>query len=214
MCKIILHDVYHFRIISYLAAMYEFVEGSVEEVSPTHVVVHSHGIGFFVHISLNTYEKIRGVKQLRIYTHLAVKEDSHSLFGFYDRKERMLFRELISVSGIGTATARMVLSSLSENEIIGAILNSNVALLKSIKGIGPKAAQRMILELQEKLGKVGVDYHTGEGGKTMQLNEATEALLALGFGRAAIEKVLLKVSKDLGEGSDTEDLIKKSLKLL
>ncbi len=194
--------------------MYEFVAGNVEEISPTHVVINTHGVGYFIHISLNTFENIRGNNNLKIYTHLAVKEDSHTLFGFADKKERMLFRHLISVSGIGTATARMVLSSLNENEIIGAILNGNVALLKSIKGIGPKAAQRMILELQDKLGKLDVDYELMKGGLSTHMNEATDALLALGFGRTAIEKVLVKVSNELGEGSDTEQLIKKSLKLL
>lgn len=193
--------------------MYEFIEGQVEDISPTHVVVNAGGIGYFLHISLNTFENIRGNPNLRIYTHLAVKEDSHTLFGFADPKERRIFRELIGVSGIGVATARMVLSSLTENEIISAILNGNVALLKSIKGIGPKAAQRMILELQDKLGKLEGDFDL-TGGRASHMNEATEALQALGFGRAAIEKVLLKVSKDLGENADTEELIKKSLKLL
>ncbi len=194
--------------------MIEFLEGQVEEISPTHLVIQVNGIGYFVHISLNAYEHLSGKKQLRILIHQSIKEDSHTLFGFYNHTERSIFRHLISVSGIGPSTARMILSSLNQNDIIGAILNGNVPLLKSIKGIGPKAAQRMILELKDKIGKLGGDITTTANATNTAINEALEALQALGFARAAAEKALLRTSKDLGGDATTESLIKNSLKLL
>lgn len=194
--------------------MIEFIEGRVSEITPTHIVVEANGIGYFMHISLHAYEKFRDQKSLKVLTHLAVKEDSHTLFGFYNATERDIFRQLISVSGVGTATARMILSSLNQKEIIGAILNGNVALLKSIKGIGPKAAQRLILELQDKMGKLndGNMYETVL--PTSSTTEAVDALMALGFGRMIAEKTVLKVRSAHGNETSTEDLIKKSLKLL
>ena len=194
--------------------MIEFLEGKVEEISPTHVVINANGVGYFVHISLNAYEHITGKKQLKLLTYLSIKEDSHTLFGFYNQTERVIFKHLISVSGIGTTTARIILSSLNHNEIIGAILNGNVPLLKSIKGIGPKAAQRMILELKDKMQKLGGDIPNIASAGNKEINEALEALMALGFARNAAEKVVIKVSKDLGNSATTESLIKNSLKLL
>lgn len=194
--------------------MIEFVEGTVEELTPTHAVINVNGLGYFVHISLNAYERLQGKKQLKLLTYLSVKEDSHTLYGFYDAMERTLFINLISVSGIGTATARMILSSLNHNDLIGAIINGNVPLLKSIKGIGPKAAQRMILELKDKMTKLGGDLTSSNISNHNQFNEALEALQALGFGRLAAEKAVLKISKDLGDTATTENLIKNSLKIL
>lgn len=194
--------------------MIEFVEGTVEELTPTHAVINVNGLGYFVHISLNAYERLQGKKQLKLLTYLSVKEDSHTLYGFYDAMERTLFIHLISVSGIGTATARMILSSLNHNDLIGAIINGNVPLLKSIKGIGPKAAQRMILELKDKMTKLGGDLTSSNISNHNQFNEALEALQALGFGRLAAEKAVLKISKDLGDTATTENLIKNSLKIL
>lgn len=183
-------------------------------MSPTYVVLDTGGLGYKLHISLSTFEKIKDKKQLSLFTHLSIKEDSHSLFGFADPKERLIFRELISVNGIGTATARMVLSSLSEDEVLHAILNGNIALLKSIKGIGPKAAQRMVLELQDKFKKLDTNISLPPTGIQAHIEDAVEALTALGFARRSVEKVLIRVSKELGDDTDTEELIKKSLKLL
>ena len=194
--------------------MIEFVEGDVVELAPTHVVINANGIGYFINISLNTYEAFNSKQKLLVLTHKAIKEDSHTLYGFQDKTEREVFRNLISVSGIGPATARMVLSSLSQHDIIGAIINGNVPLLKSIKGIGPKAAQRMILELKDKMTKLGGSVKGELTGSSSNHTEALEALTALGFGRSAAEKALLRTSKDLGSGASTEDLIKNSLKLL
>ncbi|MBO6518293.1 MAG: Holliday junction branch migration protein RuvA [Bacteroidia bacterium] len=194
--------------------MIEFLEGTVDEMAPTHAVINVNGVGYFAHISLNAYERLNGKKQLRLLTYLSIKEDSHTLYGFYDHTERTIFLHLISVSGIGPTTARMILSSLNHNEIIGAILNGNVALLKSIKGIGPKAAQRMILELKDKMGKIGGGVSASSSPELSNINEALEALQALGFARNAAEKAILKISKELGDSATTENLIKNSLKLL
>lgn len=194
--------------------MIEFIEGEVAEISPTHVVIRTGGVGYFIHISLYSYEHMVNHKSLKVITHLSVKEDSHTLYGFYNSDEREVFRQLISVAGIGTATARVIISSLNQKELVSAILSGNVSLLRSIKGIGPKAAQRMILELQDKLAKLGEEqmlHPIQPGDKT---REAVDALLALGFARSAAEKAVVKVRTDSGGGQTTEELIKKSLKLL
>jgi len=193
--------------------MIEFIEGAIEELTPTHVIINCNGMGYHINISLYTYEYLQGKKQIRLPTYLAVKEDSHTLYGFKDQQERSIFTHLISVNGIGMATARMVLSSLDHKDFVGAILNSNVPLLKSIKGIGPKAAQRMIIELKDKFSKM--DAHMELDGLPADSgNEAIEALMALGFNRQTAEKAIVKVRKSQDAPLSTEELIKKSLKLL
>ncbi|MFY0644069.1 MAG: Holliday junction branch migration protein RuvA [Bacteroidia bacterium] len=194
--------------------MYDFLEGKIDRITPTDLVLDVNGVGYALHISLITFERIKSSQELKIYVHLVVREDSHSLYGFATTNERELFLKLISVNGVGTATARMVLSALNVDEVIGAITNGNVGLLKSVKGIGPKAAQRLIVELQDKLGGIGSDdaYQLSGGGAS--IDEATDALIALGFSRAAVQKVLLKISKEGGNNLETEELIKKSLQLL
>jgi Holliday junction DNA helicase RuvA len=194
--------------------MYDFIEGEIDSKSPAHVSINCNGLGYYINISLNTYDQIKTLNRCRLLLHLAVKEDSHTLFGFHDQTERTLFQHLIAVSGIGTNTARMILSALQPNDLMSAIINGNVALLKSIKGIGPKSAQRMILELQDKLGKKRTELQTAGGGLTSEYESAAEALVALGFGRASVDKALLKVSKDLGDSADVESLVKNSLKVL
>lgn len=194
--------------------MFDFLEGQVDRVSPTDLVLNCNGVGYHLHISLNTFERVKQAKELKIYAHLVVKEDSHSLYGFAGVEERALFLRLIGVNGVGTATARMILSALTVDEVVSAITNGNIALLKSVKGIGPKAAQRLVVELQDKLGGIGSDnaYELVAGGAGME--EAAEALVALGFSRPAVNKVLLKISKDSGNILSTEEFIKKSLQLL
>ena len=194
--------------------MYDFLEGKVDRITPTDLVLNVNGVGYALHISLITFERIKVSKELKIYVHLVVREDSHSLYGFATTNERELFLKLISVNGIGTATARMVLSALNVDEVIAAITNGNIGLLKSVKGIGPKAAQRLVVELQDKLGGIGSDeaYQLSEGGAS--IDEAADALMALGFTRATVQKVLLKISKEGGNNLETEELIKKSLQLL
>ena len=194
--------------------MYDFIEGELEEKTPTYVVINCSGIGYHIHISLNTYEQIKSLNRCRMFVHLAVKEDSHTLYGFGEPTERVLFRQLISVSGVGTNTARMILSSLPPNDLMTTIINGNVALLKSIKGIGPKSAQRIILELQDKLGKKKAEMNMETTMVNSNFEQAAEALLALGFGRASIDKALLKVTKEMDGDASVELLIKNSLKIL
>jgi|TARA_B110000114_G_C15065243_1_gene387114 Holliday junction DNA helicase RuvA len=194
--------------------MYDFISGKVDRITPTEVVVNAGGVGFLLHISLNTFEVIKAEKEVKIYTHLIVREDSHTLYGFATIGERQMYVKLVGVNGVGPSTARVILSSMSVDDVVSAITNSNIAMLKSIKGIGPKAAQRLVIELQDKLGGVGSDgAYTLSGGST-EMEEATDALLALGFARPAVGKILMKISKEADNNLTTEELIKKSLQLL
>jgi Holliday junction DNA helicase RuvA len=193
--------------------MYDYISGKVTQLSPTFVIIDNQGIGYTLHISMNTYELIRNQTDSKLYTHLVVKEDSHTLFGFITIEERELFLKLIGVNGVGAATARMILSSLSVEETTNAILNGNVGLLKTIKGIGPKAAQRLIVELQDRLNPVEINL-SGSSTSSDHVNEASEALVALGFNRASVQKVLLKLCQNSKDSISTEELIKKSLQML
>lgn len=195
--------------------MYDFVKGPLVQLSPTHATIEAGGVGYHLQISLQTYEQIEGKKEVLLWSHLVVKEDAHTLYGFAGPSEREMFRRLIQVNGIGASTARMMLSSLNEYELASAIAAGNTGLLKSIKGIGPKAAQRIIVELQEKMQKSGIAEIEGisaEGGSARQ--EALEALLALGFPSAQAQKVVSKVSQELGGNATVEAILKNSLKLL
>lgn len=194
--------------------MYDFIAGKIDRITPTEVVIDSNGVGYLLHISLNTFEKIKNVSEVKIYAHLIVREDSQTLYGFATTNEREMYIKLVGVNGVGPSTARMILSSLSVDEVISAISNANIAVLKSIKGIGPKAAQRLVVELQDKLGGIGTDsaYQLTGGGQAME--EASEALLALGFTKQSVNKVLMRITKESGNNLTTEELIKKSLQLL
>ena len=194
--------------------MYDFIAGKIDRITPTEVVIDSNGVGYLLHISLNTFEKIKNVSEVKIYAHLIVREDSQTLYGFATTNEREMYIKLVGVNGVGPSTARMILSSLSVDEVISAISNANIAVLKSIKGIGPKAAQRLVVELQDKLGGIGTDsaYQLTGGGQAME--EASEALLALGFSKQSVNKVLMRITKESGNNLTTEELIKKSLQLL
>ena len=134
--------------------MYDFLKGEIRELSPTHVVLENNGIGFFVNISVNTYSKLSEKQDSLLYIYEVIREDTHQLFGFFDKTEREIFLFLISVSGVGANTARVMLSSLSPNEIKNAIIQSDIDLLKSIKGIGAKTAERIIVDLRDKVGKL------------------------------------------------------------
>ncbi|MBC7426812.1 MAG: Holliday junction branch migration protein RuvA [Bacteroidia bacterium] len=195
--------------------MYEFIEGLVEQVNPAFVIINANGVGWHIQISVNSYEAIKNLKQARLLTHFAVKEDGQYLYGFAEDAERSLFRLLISVNGVGTGMARMILSSQAPNEIVSAILHGNIVLLRSIKGVGPKTAQRIILELQDKAGKIGATADTGmpaSGNK--QIDEALLALQALGFQRAVAEKALLKITNNNKVQMTVEEMIKGALKAL
>jgi len=193
--------------------MITYVKGKLAEKNPANVVIETNGIGYYIRISLQTFSKIPESESVKLYTYLSVKEDSHTLFGFYDKTEREIFKELISVSGIGPSTAITMLSSLETKQIQHAIATGDVATIKSIKGIGIKTAQRVILDLKDKILKT---YDINEDllttGNTIK-NEALSALEVLGFTSKNTEKVIQKL---LMEDPDLtlEKIIKQALKIL
>ncbi|MCX8484360.1 MAG: Holliday junction branch migration protein RuvA [Bacteroidia bacterium] len=200
--------------------MYDFIEGNIESINPTHMVISNQGLGYIAAISLTTYEKIKGHKTARLFVDLLFKVENQSpvsmnLFAFADPDERHMFRMLTSVSGVGNNTAMLMLSSLAPDDLASAILNGNVGLLKSIKGIGEKSAQRIVLELRDKLmgGKKSMGL-SAASGVSDHFSEALAALTTLGYLKANAEKALMKVSKDLGGTATIEELIKNSLKIL
>lgn len=194
--------------------MIAHVEGKLVSKTPTYLVVDCAGVGYAVQISLNTFEKIKDEEHIRILTHLAIKEDSHTLYGFADEEERQLFLQLISVNGVGTNTARMILSSLKTADIKGAITGGNWALLKTIKGIGPKTAQRIVIDLQDKMsktdgaGSMALSYTSNKAG-----DEALAALVMLGFSRNEAEKGIQKIRQQNPDYT-VEELVKHTLKIL
>jgi Holliday junction DNA helicase RuvA len=194
--------------------MYAYIDGKLVFKSAAYVVIDAGGVGYHINISLNTYSKIGTVERCKLFTWLHVKEDAHTLYGFADEGERRLFLHLISISGIGPNTGRMMLSSITPEEIQNAIISGNVSLIQRIKGIGPKSAQRLILELQDKLKKEGPDtLGTVILNKTAK-DEALSALVMLGFVKNAAEKVL---DQEIGKSSNeltVEQLIKAALKSL
>ncbi|HKL38556.1 MAG TPA: Holliday junction branch migration protein RuvA, partial [Bacteroidales bacterium] len=193
--------------------MLEFIKGEIIETTPAYVVLRNNGLGYFINISLNTYSGISEKTECLLYVHEIVREDAYMLYGFADKKERELFRSLISVSGVGSNTARMMLSSLSPEELKAAIVQERVNVLKGIKGIGAKSAQRIIVDLKDKLEK----EHTGEEIISTPDNtskeEALSALVTLGFPKKNVEKVLENLT---GQEPDlnVEALVKQALKKL
>jgi Holliday junction DNA helicase RuvA len=193
--------------------MYEFIEGRIVEKTPTFVVIETGNVGYFVNISLNTFSRLPEKDHCKLFTHQIIREDAHLLFGFIDKSERVIFRYLISVSGIGANTARLILSSLTPEDIVKAINEGNVFLLKSIKGIGIKTAQRIIVDLK---GKVGKEAEMAEifmtESNTIQ-EESLSALVHLGFTKSIVEKVIRQL---LTERKDytAEEIVKEALKRL
>jgi Holliday junction DNA helicase RuvA len=174
--------------------MIEFIQGHTVEISPATIVVETGGVGYLVHISLNTYDKLQGQKSAKLFIHEIIREDTYELYGFSDKSERSLFRDLISVSGVGANTARLLLSSLSPNSVVSAIVNGDVALLKSVKGLGEKTAQRIIVDLKNKIHKTGsLPFEISSTSNNTIKNEALSALQVLGFDRLKAEKVLEKI---------------------
>ena len=173
--------------------MIEYLNGSLVEISPTYAVIDVAGVGYYINVSLFTFEQIKDKKDVKLFVHQIIREDSFTLYGFATKDERDIFRQLISVSGIGAATARLMLSSLSPDEVRTAIVTGDVQLIKSVKGIGLKTAQRIIVDLKDK-----IDSRSQEAvvvGSESNRNEAIEALVVLGFSRKAVEKAVAKVLK-------------------
>lgn len=194
--------------------MFAYVEGLLTEKNPAYAVVDCTGVGYLVHISLHTYTQIKDLKNARLLTHLIVREDAHLLYGFFTEEERRIFKLLISVSGIGSNTARMILSSLSPKELIQAILAGNEPLLKKVKGIGAKTAQRLILELKDKVSKDSRSEDFGSLYNNTNREEALSALVILGFARPAVEKALDGLLREHGMAIPVEQLIRLALKVL
>ena len=193
--------------------MYEFLQGEIAELNPAYLIVQAGGVGYFIHISLNTYTAMNGLSQAKLYTHFIVREDAHLLYGFATTPERELFRNLLSVNGVGAATALMMLSSMSPDEIITAIASGNVNLLKSVKGIGIKTAQRIIIDLKDKVGKTPLPEQILFPENNTVRNEALSALVMLGFARKEADAALEKVMRE-NPGSTVETVIKLTLKRL
>jgi len=193
--------------------MYEYIKGIVTEISPAHLVIETNGVGYFMHISLNAYSLIGSKKDIKIFVHQIIREDSNSFYGFFDKPERDLFRKLISVSGVGANIARMMLSTMSPAEIVNAILLDDVNTLKSIKGIGPKSAQRIIIELKDKLNKSEVITEIIVTKHNRNSDEALSALVMLGFEKNQSSKILNKFSSKEPELT-VEELVKRALKEL
>ncbi|MCC8409644.1 Holliday junction branch migration protein RuvA [Mucilaginibacter sp. UR6-1] len=193
--------------------MYAYISGKLTFKNPAYVVVETGGVGYHIHISLNTFSQLND-ESVKLFTWLHVKEDAHTLYGFAEEGERRLFLHLISISGIGPNTARTMLSSITPDEIQAAIVNGNVSLIQRIKGIGPKSAQRIILELQDKLRKEGPDTLTRVVVNKTVKDEALTALVTLGFTRNVAEKVIDQEIKRSSDELTVEQLIKFALKSL
>lgn len=197
--------------------MIDYIKGEIAELTPTVCVIESCGIGYAINISLYSYQELQGKKEAKLYVYESIREDAFTLYGFMEKEERELFLLLISVSGVGAGTARVILSGYSVEEIVNAIASENVKLIKGVKGIGQKTAERIIVDLKDKVGKVGAEGSTEAAKATAAMNADTEeaiaALVALGFMQAAsakaVEKVL-KEEKDLKVGV----IIKRALKML
>jgi Holliday junction DNA helicase RuvA len=194
--------------------MYSYFEGKLVDISPAAAVVECNGVGYALNISLNTYSKLKDKATCRMFTHMVVREDALVLYGFADERERLVFRQLISVSGVGANTARLILSSLSPDEVAEAIITENVRVLQSIKGIGTKSAQRIIVDLKDKMGKDdGMHEFLGLAHNTAK-DEALSALIMLGFNKIQAAKALDNIIKVSPSGLTVEHLIKEALKIL
>ncbi len=194
--------------------MYEYIRGKVAEVAPTYAVIDAAGVGYLLHISLETFTAIEKADEAKLWVHYIVREDAQLLYGFATRDERELFRLLIGVSGVGGNTARMILSTYSPRELQGIISSGNAVLLKNVKGLGLKTAQKIIVELTGKVMTLSsVADAAPSAGASADFDEALQALQMLGFGKAAAEKVLRAILKE--EPSATvEELVRLALKRL
>ncbi len=205
--------------------MYDYIRGEIAELTPTYAVVEAGGVGYYLIISLQTYAELENASAARVYTHLAVREDAQLLYGFATREEREVFRLLVSVSGVGGNTARMILSTYSPSELANILTTENAVLLKNVKGLGLKTAQKIIVELSGKLAVLGADAaglggtaagapaHAAATGSNETYDEAVAALTMLGFGKAASDKAVRAIAKESPSAS-VEEVIRLALKRL
>ena len=194
--------------------MYAYLEGKFTMKNPAQVYVDISGVGYELNISLNTYAHIQNLEQGKLFTYLQIKEDGHTIFGFFDKIEKDIFILLISVSGIGASIARMMLSHLKPDEISKAIIQNNVKLLESVKGIGKKTAERLVLELRDKVNKVASDLNIPVTAGNRFQQDALNALVSLGISRPQAETAVQKISLIEPDINNLEELIKKALKAI
>lgn len=194
--------------------MIEYIKGEITELTPASVTVECNGIGYFANISLNTYSALNGKKNVQLFIYEAIREDACTLFGFADRHEREIFLHLISVSGVGPGTGRMILSSLNSRELETVIASQNAEVLQSVKGIGAKTAQRIIIDLKDKIKLTG-ESSSAQAADSKRISdigkEAVSALIMLGFSKPASEKVVARIAKE-SPSLPVEQIIKEALK--
>ncbi len=193
--------------------MIDYIKGTITGISPAFLTIETGGIGYYVNISLNTYTKLEGKSEYKLLVHEVIREDVYQLFGFADKGERDIFRLLISVTGVGAGTARMMLSSLNPEEIEKAVIGSDVHTLKGVKGIGLKTAERIIVDLRDKIVKQGGSGEIFPAADNTRREEALSALVMLGFARGAVLKALDKIIRE-DRNLTVEEMIKKALKNL
>jgi len=196
--------------------MITYIKGTLVEKNPAYVVIETAGgVAYGIHISLATFSQLKEIENVKLLTHYAIKEDAHQLYGFFTEEERSLFRLLISVNGIGVNTARLILSSLSTDELINAIASENVRVIQSVKGIGLKTAQRVIIDLKDKISK-GATQNVEKITISYNNNrmEALSALMSLGFVKNSADSALEKIVRAEGTNLSVEELIKRALKIL
>ena len=196
--------------------MYDYIQGKVVTRHPTHVVVETGGVGYMLHITLQSYDQITEGQNHKIFTWLQVREDIQQLWGFMEPAEREVFLNLISISGIGPNTARLILSGMTPEECKQAILTDNELAFRQVKGVGPKTAKRVIIELKDKIIKTGTDPLVIKSGSNREqsMAESLSALITLGFVKSQAEKALLQVVKENGSDLPTESLVRMALRLL
>ncbi|MGP1447569.1 MAG: Holliday junction branch migration protein RuvA [Candidatus Limimorpha sp.] len=193
--------------------MYAFVRGTVTEKKPAFVIIECNGIGFLINITLNTFAAIGNAESVKLYTHEQILDDAHNLFGFFTEKERDLFELLISVSGVGCNTARLILSSLTVSELCNAIANDDARTIQSVKGVGAKTSQRIVIDLKDKVSKIEIPDEIITVSNNTIKSEALSALMTLGFNKNATEKALDKLLKQTPD-TTVEVLIREALKIL
>ncbi len=193
--------------------MIDYIKGEIAELTPASVTLEAYGIGYSINISINTYTSLSEQKSAKVYVYEAIREDAYQLFGFFTTQERGLFMHLISVSGIGPGTARVMLSSMNPQELASVITSGNVDMLKTVKGIGMKTAQRIIVDLKDKVKIEGASQSEVFAPVSVSGEEAIAALVMLGFPQQASQKVVNKILKDK-PNSRVEEIIKAALKLL
>lgn len=196
--------------------MFDYIQGKVVARQPTHVVVEAGGIGYLLNITLNSYDLIEEGKVEKVYTWLQVQEDAHRLWGFKEPAERDVFLHLVSVSGIGPNTARLILSGMTPEECRQAILTDNEVAFRQVKGVGPKTAKRVMMELKDKMLKTASDPLNVKAGsnKNQSVEEAMAALITLGFVKGQAEKVISQIIRDEGRDQPTENLVRMALRML